>query len=253
MDNIIELKNVYFSAQDDRKILQDVSVNFLAGKVTGIVGPSGGGKSTILKISAGLLVPDGGEVLYYGKNISYMNYNENLDFRRQSAFVFQDSALWANQDLNQILELPLRIHYPKMDKKDRDKRIREVAEMAGYKKDLYIRPSRLSMGEQKLIAFARAMLCNPILLFLDEWVESLDESSAELLINIVKRRKKEGATAIFVCHDMRIVNDLADYIIMVVDGKVTANAPKETLIGEKIINEFLKVGDSVKNADEWVI
>jgi len=242
MEDIIELKNVSFSAQDDRKVVQDVSVNFITGKVTAIVGPSGSGKSTILKISAGLLVPDNGEVLFQGKNISYMNRGENLEFRRQSAFVFQDSALWANQDLFQILELPLRIHYPEMDYKKRGKRIKEVAEMAGYKKDLFVRPSRLSMGEQKLIAFARAMLCNPTLLFLDEWVESLDETSAEILINNVKRSHKEGASVILVCHDMRIVSDLADQIIVVVDGKITANAPKDALINDLHMNEFLKVG-----------
>ena len=245
MANIIELKNISFTAQDNRKIVQDVSVNFAEGKITAIVGPSGGGKSTILKISAGLLVPDSGEVLYNGKNISHMNRAENLDFRRESAFVFQDSALWANQDLFRNLELPLRIHYPQMDKNEREKRIKEVAIMADYKKDLFVRPSRLSMGEQKLVGFARAMLCNPSLLYLDEWVESLDETSAEILINIVKRKRKEGATVIFVCHDMRIVIDLAEQIVVVVDGKVTVNAPKEALKGNLLTNEYLKAEETL--------
>jgi len=244
MANVIELKNISFSAQDNRKIVQDVSVNFAEGKITAIVGPSGGGKSTILKISAGLLVPDSGEVLYQGKNITHMNRSENLDFRRQSAFVFQDSALWANQDLYQNLELPLRIHYPQMEKKDRDKRIKEVAVMADYKKDLFVRPSRLSMGEQKLVGFARAMLCSPSLLYLDEWVESLDETSAKILINIVKRKRKEGATIILVCHDMRIVLDLAEQIVIVVDGQVTANAPKDALMHELQKEDFLKVEET---------
>ena len=244
MANVIELKNISFSAQDNRKIVQDVSVNFAEGKITAIVGPSGGGKSTILKISAGLLVPDSGEVLYQGKNITHMNRSENLDFRRQSAFVFQDSALWANQDLYQNLELPLRIHYPQMEKKDRDKRIKEVAVMADYKKDLFVRPSRLSMGEQKLVGFARAMLCSPSLLYLDEWVESLDETSAKILINIVKRKRKEGATIILVCHDMRIVLDLAEQIVIVVDGQVTANASKEALMHELQKEDFLKVEET---------
>jgi len=189
-------------------------------------------------------VPDSGEVLYQGKNITHMNRSENLDFRRQSAFVFQDSALWANQDLYQNLELPLRIHYPQMEKKDRDKRIKEVAVMADYKKDLFVRPSRLSMGEQKLVGFARAMLCSPSLLYLDEWVESLDETSAKILINIVKRKRKEGATIIFVCHDMRIVLDLAEQIVVVVDGQVAANAPKEALMHELQKEDFLKVEET---------
>jgi len=245
MANVIELKNVSFSAQDNRKIVQDVSVKFAQEKITAIVGSSGGGKSTILKISAGLLVPDSGEVLYHGKNIAHMSRSETLDFRRQSAFVFQDSALWANQDLYQNLELPLRIHFPKMEKKEREKRIKEVAVMSDYKKDLFVRPARLSMGEQKLVGFARAMLCNPSLLYLDEWVESLDETSAEILINIVKRKRKEGATIILVCHDMRIVFDLAEQIVVVVDGKITANAPKEALIRDLHMRDFLKVEETV--------
>ncbi|MCL2276716.1 MAG: ATP-binding cassette domain-containing protein [Treponema sp.] len=242
MAGIIELKNITFSAQDDKRIVHDVSVKFTRGKITGIVGPSGCGKSTILKISAGLLIPTEGEVFYNGQNIAYMNYAENLQFRMQSAFVFQDSALWANQDLYQILELPLRIHFPKMDKKERQKRVKEAAELAGYKKDLFIRPSRLSMGEQKLIAFARAMICNPDLLFLDEWVESLDETSAERLINVVRRRQREGASVIFVCHDMRIIIDLADFIVIINEGKVTADASKESLISDLLLNDFLKIG-----------
>jgi len=189
-------------------------------------------------------VPDSGEVLYQGKNITHMSRSENLDFRRQSAFVFQDSALWANQDLFQNLELPLRIHYPQMEKKEREKRIKEVAVMSDYKKDLYVRPARLSMGEQKLVGFARAMLCSPSLLYLDEWVESLDETSAKILINIVKRKRKEGATIIFVCHDMRIVLDLAEQIVVVVDGQVAANAPKEALMHELQKEDFLKVEET---------
>ncbi|MCL2175413.1 MAG: ATP-binding cassette domain-containing protein, partial [Treponema sp.] len=84
------MKNVYFSAQE-RNIVQGVDINFTADKITAIVGPSGSGKSTVLKLSAGLLVPAQGEIYYKGKNIAYMNRSENLDFRRESAFVFQDS------------------------------------------------------------------------------------------------------------------------------------------------------------------
>jgi len=239
MENIIELNNVGFSAQEG-KIVQDVSFKITTEKITAIVGPSGGGKSTVLKLSAGLLVPDQGEVLYKGKNVAHMNRAENLEFRRESAFVFQDSALWANQDLFQILELPLRVHYPQMDKNERAKRIKEVTAEAGYKKNLNIRPSWLSMGEQKLIGFARAMLCNPSLLYLDEWVESLDENSADRLINLVKKKQKEGATVMFVCHDMRIIKDIADFLVVIEDGKVVFNATKEQVINDPELSNYLR-------------
>jgi len=241
MANIIEMVNVSFSAQD-RYIVQGITVNFEANKTTAIVGPSGGGKSTVLKLSAGVLVPDKGEVFYKGKNIAFMNRNENLEFRRESAFVFQDSALWANQDLFQILELPLRIHYPQMNKKEREERIKEVTLEVGYRKDLFIRPSRLSMGEQKLIAFARALLCNPTHLFLDEWTESLDETAADRLIGIVKKKQKEGVSVLFVCHDMRIIKDIADHIIVVVEGKLAFQATKEQVINDPELNNYLRMG-----------
>jgi ABC-type lipoprotein export system ATPase subunit len=238
---IIELKNVSFSAQDG-VIVDEVSTDFKVSKTTAIIGPSGGGKSTVLKLAAGLLVPDHGEVLYYDKNIAYMSRAENLEFRREGAFVFQDSALWANQNLNQILELPLKIHYPEMDAKQRAQRIKSVTELVGYRKNLNIRPSALSMGEQKLVAFARAMLCNPSILFLDEWTESLDETSADRLIDIVRQKQKEGTTIIFVSHDIRIIKDLADYIVVIIDGKLSVNAPKEQIISDMHLRDFLKIG-----------
>ena len=241
MINIVELKNISFSAQD-RTIVRKVSVEFLKGKTTAIVGPSGSGKSTVLKLSAGLLTPDNGEIYYKGKNIAYMNRNETLEFRREGAFVFQDSALWANLNLFQILELPLKIHFPQMKKNEREDRIKEVTMEVGYRKELDIRPARLSMGEQKLIAFARALLCNPSLLFLDEWVESLDENAAERLINIVKYKQKEDASIIFVCHDMRIILDLAEYVIVVVDGKIALNETKENIVNDAELSNYLKMG-----------
>ncbi|MDR1837115.1 MAG: ATP-binding cassette domain-containing protein [Treponema sp.] len=241
MAGIIELKSVGFSAQEG-KIVEDVSIRFESSKTTAIVGPSGCGKSTVLKLSAGLLVPDEGEVYYKGANIAQMNRAENLEFRREGAFVFQDSALWANQDLFQILELPLKIHFPDMTRKERAEQIRAITAQVGYRKELEIRPSRLSMGEQKLIAFARAMLCSPSLLFLDEWTESLDETAAERLIDIVRKKKREGSSILFVSHDMRIIMDLADFVVVIVDGKVSAMAAKEHIISDLLLNDFLKIG-----------
>jgi ABC-type multidrug transport system ATPase subunit len=241
MAGIVELRNVRFSSED-RTIVQDISIEFRKGKTTAIVGPSGGGKSTVLKLAAGILVPDHGETIYNGKNVMQMNRVENLEFRREGAFVFQDSALWANQDLYQILELPLKIHFPNMTKMQRATRIREVISKVGYKKDLGVRPARLSMGEQKLIAFARALLCDPFVLFLDEWTESLDEFAADRLIDILRNKQRENATILFVSHDMRLIMDLADFVVVIADGKVTMSAPKDHIINDLLYNDFLKVG-----------
>ena len=241
MAHIVELKEVSFSAQN-RKLIRNISFEFEAGKITALVGPSGCGKSTVLKLAAGLLVPDEGEVLFYGKNVALMNRAENLEFRREGAVVFQDSALWANQNLFQILELPLRIHYPKMDRRDREQRVEEVIAKVGYKKDLGIRPAQLSRGEQKLLAFARALICRPNLLYLDEWTESLDENSSRRLIDLVKAHRSAGKTTILVSHDMRIIHELADTVVMILGGQMYLKVTKEQITEDEDLRRYVEKG-----------
>ncbi|MCL2139855.1 MAG: ATP-binding cassette domain-containing protein, partial [Treponema sp.] len=218
MAAIIELKNISFTAQG-RKLVKNAYFQFEEGKTIALIGQSGCGKSTLLKLSAGLIVPDEGEILYKGKNIFRMNRLENLSFRCESAVVFQDSALWANQNLYQTLELPLQLHFPEMTKNERDEKIKAMALLVGYRKDLLVRPSQLSMGEQKLIAFARAMICKPKLLYLDEWTESLDESASQRLIGIVKKIQNEGITIIMITHKVSIIQDIANEAVIIIEGK----------------------------------
>jgi len=220
MAGIIELDNVSFTAEGTL-IVKNFTYSFEEGKTTAIVGPSGSGKSTVLKLAAGILVPTEGEVRFRGNDVLAMNRQENLDFRREASMVFQDAALWANQNLDQILDLPLLTHFPEMPTGERKKRINEVLGQVGYRRALSalnIRPSALSMGEQKLIAFARALLCRPKLLFLDEWTESLDDAAANRAAQIVRLHRQDGNSVIFVSHDFRFVKGLADYIVMIVGG-----------------------------------
>jgi ABC-type lipoprotein export system ATPase subunit len=228
MAGIIELKNVSFSAQE-RLIVDNFSYVFEEGKTTALIGPSGSGKSTVLKLAAGLLVPTEGEAIFRGREIHGMNRQENLAFRQETAVVFQDSALLANQSIYQLMELPLWIHFPEMSASDRRQRIQEALSDVGYKRDISIRPSQLSMGEQKLIAYAWALMCRPKLLFLDEWTESLDDSGANRLIRLVERHQKENNTVIFVNHDFKIIKRLSDYILMIVDGKISSMYSREQI------------------------
>jgi ABC-type multidrug transport system ATPase subunit len=156
--------------------------------------------------------------------------------------VFQDSALWANQNLSQILELPLQIHFPRMSAAERKGRIEEVLKEVGYKKEMSIRPSMLSAGEQKLIAFARAMVCRPRLLFLDEWTESLDGSAAVRLVNLVKTRQTAGDTVIFVSHNPEIIRDMADRVMMIRDGKLLITLTREQLDSDAYLAQYLEKG-----------
>ena len=241
MSCIIELKNVHFSAQGKR-IVRDLSFGFEEGKVAALVGPSGSGKSTVLKLAAGLFPPDEGEVLFKGSNIARMSQQENIAFRREAAVVFQDSALWANQNLFQILELPLRVHFPSMSRKEREKRIEAVVTEVGYKKELGIRPDGLSMGEQKLLAFARALICQPRLLYLDEWTESLDQHSAQRLIDMVKKLKNKGVSIILVSHNIQVIHEVADVAVMILGGQIFLRLTKEQMDSDEDLSRYIERG-----------
>jgi ABC-type lipoprotein export system ATPase subunit len=241
MDAIIEMKNIYFQAQT-QEVVHDFSFQFEKGKSTALVGPSGSGKSTVLKLAAGLLTPTKGDVFFQGCNISNMNRAQNLSFRKQAAMVFQDSALWANQNLHQILELPLKLHFPEMNKQERNERIHAILAQVGYKKQLSFRPAQLSMGEQKLIAFARAMLCGPNLLFLDEWTESLDDSSSECLMNLVRQRQQDNDTIIFVSHNFKVIKQLADYIVMIVNGRLNQMFTHDQIARDENMSQHIEKG-----------
>jgi len=241
MSCIVELKDVSFWAQGRRRV-RDFSFCFEEGKTTALIGPSGSGKSTVLKLAAGLVAPDKGEVLFKGRDIARMGRQENISFRREAAVVFQDSALWENQSLFQILDLPLRMHFPAMSKAEREERIETVVNEVGYKKDLGIRPPGLSMGEQKLLAFARALICRPGLMYLDEWTESLDNNAAQRLINLVRKLKSKGVSIILVSHDIQIIRDLADVVVMILGGQIFLRMTKEQIDGDEDLGRYIERG-----------
>lgn len=198
---LFEMKNISFYA-NDYTIVDNLSLTISPGTITAFLGEPGGGKSSALKLLAGIITPSKGNLYYKGKDVSLMNRHENEEFRIQMGFMFQDSALWQNQDVYHNLELPLQIHYPKMTPKERRQRIYEVFTLVGCEKPLTIRPAGLSIGEQKMIGFARAIICNPDILFLDEPTESLDERTTNIFVSMLKdfcyNNKK---TLIYVSHD----------------------------------------------------
>lgn len=202
---LFEMKHISFS-QPTGKIINDVSLQIQKGSISAFLGKPGSGKSTSLKLLAGLIIPTSGKILFEDKDIHGLNRIQNLEFRRRAAFMFQDSALWANQDLYNNLELPLKIHFPQMSLKERRQKIIDVVKKVEFTKTLSLRPAALSIGEQKKIGFARALICEPEILFLDEPTESLDEKTANLFISILKEFCYNGNTMIYVSHDNEFIN-----------------------------------------------
>ena len=202
---LLEMKNVSFYDGLTR-VVEDISLSINKGSITALLGEPGGGKSSVLKLISGIMVPSSGKVFYEQKDFSRMNEKENLAFRKKSAFMFQNSALWANQSLYQNLELPLKIHFPNMPPEQIKSKIEDAAKLVEFSRPLTLRPAALSAGEQKRIAFARALICEPEILFLDEPTESLNEKTACLFLDILKEFCAKGNTLIYVSHDYNFIN-----------------------------------------------
>lgn len=217
--SLFELKNAGFSAGANN-IVNDVSVSIEKGSTTGFLGKSGCGKTTILKLAAGILVPSTGKVLFDGKDIQAMSKAQNLEYRKKCSFIFQEAALWANQDIKSNLKLPLQIHYPKMTQEEMDFSIHSVCAMVNFTKSLSLRPADLSAGEQKKVAFARAMICGPEILFLDEVTASLDLKSTEIIMGLLKSFQENGNTIVYVSHNSEFIKEFQGTMHVIEQGSI---------------------------------
>lgn len=209
--------DVKFSSRN-KQIINGITLSVERGSVIGLLGQSGSGKSTLLKLLSGILVPSAGKILYDGIDIQLMSNVQNKMFRRKCSFVFQDSALWANQDIQQNLNLPLQTHNPLMSQKDRLDAIHEICNIVGYTRPLNLRPVDLSAGEQKKVAFARALINKPDVLFLDECTESLDRKGTALIIKLLLDFKEKGNTIIYVSHNSTFISEMQGTLYEIEDG-----------------------------------
>jgi ABC-type transporter Mla maintaining outer membrane lipid asymmetry ATPase subunit MlaF len=256
MINKLDVRDVSVR-QGDFEILRELTASFHLEDCTFIVGKAGGGKSTLLKTAAGLIVPDSGAVFFRGKSLFRMSRADEMEFRRVTAFAFQDAALWANQSIYNNLSLPLSLHYSRLDKKEADRRILNAVARVGYTESLSLRPVSLSTGEQKLISLARCLVIDPDVYFMDEPTASLDDESVDRLVDLMKELKASGKSLIVVSHDARLIAELADQLCVVSNGSITGFGPLEKvapLVGGELIKRIKQARSHMiaeESEDRW--
>jgi len=231
METLIELRGIRVTNQD-YNILQDINLRIPNGKSTFILGPTGSGKSTLLKVIAGLTVPDAGHVAIMGRDYHKMTNHEHRLLRRMAGFVFQDGALWANQSVFNNLFVPLQFHDPDIRHQDASERIKTMLARVGYNDSVQIRPSNLSTGEQKLIAFARSLILEPSLLFLDEPTSFIDETAEKRILGILDEFRKARKTMVAVSNFYNLAFRMADYLCIMDRGKVHCMDTIENVVAD---------------------
>lgn len=220
-DPIIELRAIR-ALRGGYEALRGVSLAFPEGEASFVMGGAGSGKSVLLKTAAGIRLPSEGEVLYKGKPLERMSSREEAAFRRDTGFVFQDAALWANQSLFDNLALPVRVHEPAFGKAEIERAVRRAAELVGFAEDLHVRPAELSSGERRLIGLARALVLDPSLVFMDDPAADLDEEAAERALGILAALKERGRSLVVVGSSSDCASRFADRVAALKDGLVIA-------------------------------
>ena len=218
---MIELKNVSMSFQD-RRILDDVSLQVQPGEIMVVIGPSGAGKSTLLRLMIGLLKPDAGQIWVDGREISHLDEDELNKIRRNMGMVFQYSALFDSMTVGEIVAFGIRQH-TKMPEEEILRVIRRTLRMVGLMGRENAMPSELSGGMKKRVSLARAIALNPKIVLYDEPTSGLDPvMSATINRLIMSTRRILGVTAVVVTHDMESAFTIADRIAMMYDEKIIA-------------------------------
>ena len=215
---MIEIKNISKSFGNN-KVIDDVSFVFEQGKTNLIIGESGSGKTTIMKLMVGLHEVDSGEVLYDGLNFPTLGVKEKQEVRKKIGMLFQGGALFDSQTLEENIQFPLDMFTTMTiaEKLDRVNFCLEKVQLSGKNK-LY--PGELSGGMKKRAALARAIANSPQYLFCDEPNSGLDPKTSIVIDNLIQSLTHEfNITTIVITHDMNSVVEIGQKILYIYKGK----------------------------------
>jgi len=199
------------------------------GKVTAIMGPSGTGKTTLLKLIGGQLKPDRGQILLDGDDIPGLSRRALFRARERMGMLFQSGALFTDMTVYENVAFPLQVHTKLPDEMIRDLVLMKL-QAVGLRGARDLMPSELSGGMARRVALARAIALDPDVLMYDEPFTGQDPIAMGVLVNLIRRlNEATGHTSIIVSHDIQETMGIADYIYLLSDGQVVAHGSPEAL------------------------
>ena len=215
---MIEIKNIS-KTFGDRLVVDDVSFTFEKGKTNLIIGESGSGKTTIMKLMVGLHEIDKGEVLYDGQNFPTLNVKDKQEVRKKIGMLFQGGALFDSQTLEENVRFPLDM-FTTMSKEEKMDRVNFCLDKVQLTNRNKLYPGELSGGMKKRAALARAIANNPKYLFCDEPNSGLDPKTSIIIDNLIQSLTQEfDITTIVITHDMNSVVEIGEKVLYIYKGK----------------------------------
>ncbi|MEO8401276.1 MAG: ATP-binding cassette domain-containing protein [Gammaproteobacteria bacterium] len=241
MDSLVEISNLHFS-RNGRPIFDGVDIVIPRGKVTAIMGPSGTGKTTLLRLIGAQLQPTNGSVVVEGKVIHQLNRHDLYQARKRMGMLFQSGGLFTHLNVFENVAFPLREHTKLSEDMIRSSVLIKL-QMVGLRGARDLMPSELSGGMARRVALARAIALDPALIMYDEPFSGQDPISMGVLVKLIRTLNDAlGLTSIIVSHDVQETLDIADYVYVISNGKLigkgTANSIKNDQSAE--LQQFLR-------------
>lgn len=223
---LVELRNVTFG-YSDRVILDDVSLCVPRGKVIALMGASGGGKTTVLRLIGGQHRAQQGEVLFDGEDVTRMDQQQLYLARRRMGMLFQFGALFADLNVLENVAFPLREHTDLTEELVRDVVLMKL-NAVGLRGARDLMPSEVSGGMARRVALARAIVLDPELVMYDEPFAGLDPISLGTAAQLIRRLNDSlGMTSIIVSHDLEETFLIADQVLILANGRIAAQGTPE--------------------------
>lgn len=248
---MIQVQNISKSFKETR-VLTDISIDFLPGKINFIIGRSGQGKSVLLKCMVGLLEPDAGSILYDGVDFLNMDEDQHKAIRQEVGMLFQGAALFDSMTVEENVMFPLTM-YSNLTYSEKLLKVNECLERVNLvgKNSLY--PAELSGGMKKRTGIARAIIMNPKFLFVDEPNSGLDPETSIVIDNLIRNITYDlGSTTIVVSHDMNSVMEIGDNINFISGGRVEWQGDKHALLKAEntALNNFVFASEFMQEIKE---
>jgi len=223
------------------RILNGLNLGLPDDQISMVLGPSGTGKSVLIKHIVGLLYPDSGDVLVHGESVPGMTDDELFDMRKKFGLLFQDGALFGSMNVFDNTAFPLRQHTDKGEEEIGEivnRRLREV----GLAEAMDKMPNELSGGMRKRAGFARALVLDPDIVMFDEPDSGLDPVRTALLCELIREVHEEnGGCYMVISHDLGTARRIADFIAVLWKGRIVESGPSEELFNSEnaFVSQFL--------------
>ncbi len=225
---LVQIRGLHFS-RGDKKIFDGIDMDITVGRITAVMGPSGTGKTTLLKLIGGQLKPDAGEIRVDGENVHALPRARLYQLRKKMGMLFQSGALLTDLSVFDNIAFPLREHTDLSDSMIRTLVLMKLAAvgLAGAHR---LMPSELSGGMARRVALARALALDPMMIMYDEPFTGQDPISLGVLVKLIRDTNATlGLTSILVSHDVAETLSIADDVKIISGGKVIADGSKEDI------------------------